>query len=230
MGSPLPVLREHAELEKPGLKRYNKRVHGLDIQIFKWINGWSAQWKDLYVFFSEASKETGIRIGIAIIAILLLAAGPNTRKTGLIAIVSVIMSNTLADGMKQLFKMQRPCVELDTVTLWVGRLDSYGTASSHSANMAALAFVMVYFFRWWGIPWVVVALLTGISRIYVGVHYPSQVLLGYLCGVLCAFLVIKTWEAFVRSRNIGKNLDASGGKTNDKGEDPCLAQPDLHSR
>lgn len=182
-------------------------MHGLDIQVFRWINGWSMQWRELYVFFSEASKETGVRIGIIVIALLLIGAGPNTRKPALIGIVAVVMANTMADSLKLLFKMQRPCVELPDVFLWVGKLDSYGTASSHSANMAALAFVMVYYFKWWGVPWILVALITGISRIYVGVHYPSQVLLGYLCGITCAFIVIKTWEAFMKLRNQKKGLD-----------------------
>ena len=77
--------------------------------------------------------------------------------------------------------------------------------------MAALAFVLCYHFKWWGAIWVLVALLTGLSRIYVGVHYPSQVLLGYLCGVFCAFLVIKTWEAFMRLRQNKANLDVTSG-------------------
>ena len=39
--------------------------------------------------------------------------------------------------------------------------------------------------------WILVALFTGLSRIYVGVHYTSQVLLGWVCGALIALLTIK---------------------------------------
>lgn len=183
-------------------------MHGLDIRLFHWINDWSAQWRGLYVFFSEATKETPVRIGIAVIALLLIAAGPTTRKAALLAIASIVVSNSLADGFKHSVAMLRPCVELPDATLRVGLLDSYGTASSHAANMAALAFVLVYYFKWWGAPWVLVAILTGLSRIYVGVHYPSQVLLGYVCGLLSAFIVIKTWEAFVRRREAKRGLSA----------------------
>jgi undecaprenyl-diphosphatase len=80
-------------------------------------------------------------------------------------------------------------------------LDSYGTASAHAANMAAVAFVTTYFLGKWGYPWIVVAFLTGLSRIYMGLHYPSQVLLGWFCGAFSAFLVIKTWEAYLRVRH-----------------------------
>lgn len=183
-------------------------MHGLDVSLFHWINDWSIQWKGLYVFFSEATKDPGVRIGIAVILVLLIAAGPTTRKGAILGVVAIVMANSLADGLKHAIPMLRPCIELQDMTLRVGLLDSYGTASSHAANMAALAFVLVYYFKWWGTPWILVAILTGISRIYVGVHYPSQVLLGYVCGVLCAFLVIKTWEAFLRMRAHKKELAA----------------------
>jgi undecaprenyl-diphosphatase len=194
-------------------------VHGLDVSIFRWINGhWSFAWENLFVFFSEATKRTDVRIGLIVIVAALIAAGPTTRKATLLALVSIALANTLSDAMKHAFHVLRPCVELVDYTQHLGydgkpiHLTSFGTASSHSANMAALAFVLVYYFKWWGSPWVLVAVLTGLARIYVGVHYPSQVLFGYLCGVLCAFLVIKTWEAFLR-RRAGQNLDIPAAET-----------------
>jgi undecaprenyl-diphosphatase len=195
--------------------RHNNQVHGLDITVFRWINGWSFGWEKLFVFFSEATKRTDVRIGLVLIIVALIAAGPTTRKTALISLASIGLANTLADALKAMFKVVRPCNELLNVTLHTGydghliKLGSYGTASSHSANMAALAFVMVYYFKWWGTPWVLVAVLTGLSRIYVGVHYPSQVLLGYICGLFCALLVIKTWEAFVKRRKARQELDVA---------------------
>jgi membrane-associated phospholipid phosphatase len=87
------------------------------------------------------------------------------------------------------------------VMLRVGDTHSPGTASAHSANMAAVAFAMTYCLGWkWGFPWIVIALLTGLSRVYTGAHYPTQVLLGWLCGVFAAWVVIKTWEAWQSSR------------------------------
>ena len=47
----------------------------------------------------------------------------------------------------------------------------------------------------------VLALLTGLSRIYVGAHYPSQVLLGWVCGALCALIAVYTWGAYARLRS-----------------------------
>jgi len=66
--------------------------------------------------------------------------------------------------------------------------------------MAVVAFVFAYHLRWWGSPWVIVAVMTGLSRIYNGVHYPYQVLLGWTCGVVAGILVTKTWELIQKKR------------------------------
>lgn len=82
--------------------------------------------------------------------------------------------------------MLRPCVELPDVHLRVDTMTSFGTASAHSANMAAVATAFTFYFGWRAWPWWVVAFMTGLSRIYVGVHYPSQVLFGWLTGIIVA--------------------------------------------
>ena len=65
---------------------------------------------------------------------------------------------------------------------------SFGTASAHSANMMAVATLFLIVDRKWGTFWLAIAVLTGLSRIYVGVHYPQQVLLGWLVGANAALL------------------------------------------
>lgn len=145
----------------------------------------------------------------------MLARGAKTRKAVLLALISIGIANTTTNIFKEGLPMNRPFQDAayekveatlppnakEVILLRVGHSDSKGTASAHSANMAALAFVMTYFLGWWGAPWIAVAFLTGLSRIYTAAHYPYQVLLGWFVGAFCAFVVIKTWEAFVRSRN-----------------------------
>lgn len=179
-------------------------MHAADVALFHAINGWSSRWAPLFVFLSEATKHAPGRIGLLAIAALLIAAGPTTRKAALLAILAVLVANTFADGLKVLLGMRRPCVELPDAILRVGMLDSFGSASSHAANMAALAFTFTRYFKWWGTPWIALALLTGIARIYVGVHYPSQILLGLVVGTVSAFIVTQTWQVFVRRRSLDR--------------------------
>jgi undecaprenyl-diphosphatase len=190
-------------------------VGSLDVGLFDWINHWPQSLHVFLKFFSVALGLPIVKIGFGILLIAMLIRNPITRKAAIIAVISVGIANTLTNVAKEAFPTNRPFqdrafvkvsdddreVPADRILLRVGYSDSKGTASAHSANMAALAFVMVYFLRKWGTPWIAVALLTGISRIYTGAHYPSQVMLGWLSGLFAAFVVIKTWEAWTRMRN-----------------------------
>lgn len=199
-----------------------------DQSVFDSINHWPQSWNAFLKFFSIALSLPVVKIGFGLLTLGMLVRNEKTRRTVLLAILSIGIANTITNVAKEGFPMNRPFQdrefalhkqgdyasvrndfstrlvrpdEYKGVNLRVGHSNSKGTASAHSANMAALAFVFCYFLGWWGTPWIGVALLTGISRVYTGAHYPSQVLLGWACGIFAAFVVIKTWEAFVRGRS-----------------------------
>jgi undecaprenyl-diphosphatase len=170
-------------------------MHGVDVSLFHWINRWPESLAPMFVFLSEGIKHAPMRIGLAVFIVAMLARGTKTRKTVLLALVAWPLANFSTDLLKNIFKMPRPCVELPDAVLRVHKLTSFGTASAHSANMAAVATVLTYYLWPWGGLWIPIALLTGLSRIYVGVHYPSQVIGGWLTGILWGLVVIKTWES-----------------------------------
>lgn len=149
------------------------------------------------ILLSQGNKLASVRVLLlAIFAVLVVR--PATRKAGLLAMLSWPLANLFCDALKYGFQMPRPSVELADAIVRVDRLTSFGTASAHAANMMAVATVFLYFHRWWGTPWLVVALATGYSRVFVGVHYPYQVLLGWAVGAVSALILIETWSAFRR--------------------------------
>lgn len=171
-----------------------------DHEAFRWVNGWPESWSPVFVFISEATKLPPGRIGLGLLGLALLAH-PKTRATTLLALLGFLLANGLTEALKTAVPFLRPCVELPDVNLRVGLLTTYGTASSHSANTAAIAAVFLMRHGRWGLIPAVLALLTGLSRIYVGAHYPSQVLLGWVCGALCALIAVYTWGAYARLRS-----------------------------
>lgn len=168
----------------------------MDTSLFRWINGWPEGLAPIFVFFSEATKLPVGRVLFVLLALAFVFAGKTSRKALILGIVSVLIANEVTDVLKHNWPVLRPCVELSGVNTRTGVLTSPGTASAHSANMAALAAVFVLIWGWRGSFWVPIAFLTGLSRIYVGVHYPSQVVFGWACGVFAALVVVKTWEAW----------------------------------
>jgi undecaprenyl-diphosphatase len=174
-------------------------------------------------FFSEATNHLWVKVVLGLIVIAMAVRGPRSRAAALQALIAVGIGNEITELFKHLLPMKRPYQELQDVVLHnvgtgahkVADLASamgtsahdaanMGTASAHSANMAAVAFVFCYRLKWWGTPWIAIALLTGYSRIYLGAHYPYQVLFGWTCGCFAAFVVTKTWD-LVSNRNASES-------------------------
>jgi undecaprenyl-diphosphatase len=191
------------------------------MRLFRLINGGSDEFAPVMHFFSEAASRGWFRVVLGLLVIALVCAGPKTRRTAIQALVAFPIADAITNIIKHSIPEYRPYQELhDVVPHIVGNLPIYGTgvsdaanfgtASAHSANMAAVAFVFCYHLKWWGSPWVVIALLTGCSRIYLGAHYPYQVLLGWFCGVFAALVVCKTWDLWVqRKKGNGRTLECN---------------------
>jgi undecaprenyl-diphosphatase len=110
----------------------------------------------------------------------------------------VITADQFASGlMKPLFERLRPCYNdslHDTIRVINGCGGRYGFISSHSANTFALVtFLTLLFYKKY--PWIILlyiwATVVSYSRIYLGVHYPSDIAVGALAGIILAIAFYK---------------------------------------
>ena len=102
--------------------------------------------------------------------------------------------------MKPIFERLRPCEVLGNVHLWHGPegwittpaevarsyKNSFSFPSSHATNITASMLFLGLVYRRWLAPLLAVALLVSFSRIYIGVHWPSDVLAGMALGAAIA--------------------------------------------
>lgn len=134
----------------------------------------------------------------------LLYRGIGLKKT-LITLLFVAGLITFTDQLANLFKhgleRPRPCRQegvMEMARYVAVRCGRYGFFSAHAASSAALTVFLGTILRqyWKGSLLVMAgwALLVSYSRIYVGVHYPGDILVGWFFGILLGWLFYKLWK------------------------------------
>jgi len=133
----------------------------------------------------------------------------------------VVLSDQLSSSvLKQLFDRARPCHTVNgipivpEVRLLVGCGSGRSFPSSHAVNNFAVATLFVMYYRRWGWAFFTWASLVALSRVAIGVHYPSDILGGALIGVILALGLVGLWrflEPHVLPGQGGTHKEVSGG-------------------
>lgn len=154
--------------------------------------------------------------------IILLFSVIKFRWKGLILVLAIGLSTGLSDLvssklMKPGFERVRPCndAELkDQVRLIVGCGKAYSFTSSHAANHFAIAtciaLTLGLLYPWLRWPFYLWAASISFGQVYVGVHYPSDVLVGGLIGWIIGNVVAKIYLRFSAISIISKGQSGKG--------------------
>ncbi len=125
-----------------------------------------------------------------VLAVVAVWAVVRHGRRGAVTVAAMVLAVVILDPIlglvvKPMVGRLRPCSELgDLLRLVAPCRESYSFPSNHAANAAALAASLGWSLPrtlWLGIP---AALAVGFSRIYLGVHYPTDVLAGLTVGAL----------------------------------------------
>lgn len=169
----------------------------LDREAFLILNGLHQSWLDQPMYLLSERL-----IWVPLYALLLYLIYRKYRSDTWIVVIGIIVMVTLSDQlasavMKPLFERLRPSRDpslegmVHIVNNYRGGL--YGFASSHAANTFGVAtFVcmmlpekkyLLVLFAW--------AAFVSYTRIYLGVHYPGDIVAGAIVGALCAWLSVR---------------------------------------
>lgn len=121
---------------------------------------------------------------------LVLILIPKTRKIGLVVMAAVILDSVLCNViLKNIFLRPRPCDVNTAINLLIPRPLGYSFPSGHTS--ASFAAVSALYFSGERKIWkaaLALAILIAFSRMYLYVHYPTDVLGGILVGIFCGYV------------------------------------------
>lgn len=131
----------------------------------------------------------GATMTIAAALIPLWFGGPEFHATGERAFATLVLSHVAVQILKRSINRPRPSRRGEPWMALVREPDRFSFPSGHSAAAMAVAFSYALAFPALAIPLVVIAALVGASRIFLGVHYPGDVVIGQLLAIATALLV-----------------------------------------
>jgi undecaprenyl-diphosphatase len=101
-----------------------------------------------------------------------------------------IIQIVLQQIIKNLFSRQRPYVSHEEISIVINPPDRFSFPSGHTAGAFVLVFFFWYFYPFLFVPMLVLATLIAFSRMYLGLHYPTDVMAGVILGYISARLGI----------------------------------------
>lgn len=164
-----------------------------DTSLFHWINnGWSNPVFDLLL---PAARNKYLWIPLYVLCLSWIAFNFSFRQTSYILFfitVSIFASDTISSKLiKYEVQRPRPCHEQQMDPLVIRRVPcggGYSFTSSHAANHFCLAafFVTVFgsYMRKWKHLWWAWATVISLAQVYVGLHYPLDILGGGILGII----------------------------------------------
>jgi undecaprenyl-diphosphatase len=158
-----------------------RRLHEFDEEVFKGIAEWESPPLDrLMPALSQAASHS--KIWIAMAAAMSLAGGKKGRRIAVEGLAAVGITSFLANLVaKGLFRRRRPTDQVPEARS-LPTPGSSSMPSGHTASAAAFTRVVGAAYPGLRIPLNVLAAAIGFSRVYTGVHHPTDVIAGWLLG------------------------------------------------
>ncbi|WP_300350447.1 phosphatase PAP2 family protein [Clostridium sp.] len=145
----------------------------------------------IMIFFTSLGNLGFIWIVIS----LGLLISKKYRKIGILTLAVLIVNTILGEGiLKHLIERPRPFVTYKDLNIIISKPNSFSMPSGHTSASFAAAFMLSYCIKKYKVYFYTLASLIAFSRIYLLVHYPSDVLSGILLGFISFLIVIKIYN------------------------------------
>lgn len=167
-------------------------VLNMEFEFLYWLQSLHTPWLDSLMTAVTKLGNGGIfwiMVGLALFCV------PKTRRCGLAVLMSLLCGLLVGNVvLKNLFARPRPCWLDETIVLLIDNPKDFSFPSGHSLASFEAAMSIYFYHKKWGIGALILAAAIACSRMYLFVHFPTDVLAGSLLGIGIAWLVHQCLE------------------------------------
>ena len=167
---------------------------------------------DILLYFQSIRSDiltnifTGFTICTEQVAVVLIAAIMYwcvDKKCGQRLLFAVTGSITINSALKNFFKSPRPIDSENLQSLRTETATGYSFPSGHTQTATTVWTAIIdYFRKWWiALLGIIMILGAGISRLYLGVHWPQDVLAGWIIGILVSIVFVRLFDYVDQNKN-----------------------------
>ena len=176
----------------------------MDFQILYLINNIHNNILDKIMITLTNLGDAGI---IWIIISIILLFIKKTRKCGILMIISMILGLIIGNGiLKNLIQRQRPCWIDTNILLLIPNPTDFSFPSGHTLASFEASIMILLHSKKWGIPAIILSILIAFSRMYLFVHFPTDILGGAILGTTISILVYYVSEKIIKAKTETNNI------------------------
>ncbi len=178
-------------------------LDNIDSAVFHFFNGTMSNPIFDFIMPIITNQDIWVIPILLLILGLIFKGGKRGKIAAALSIIAVLSTDAIAaQWIKPLVGRFRPSYALtESINLLVAKGGKFSFVSNHAANMFCAAAVLSYFYARWKNILYALAAAVSFSRVYVGVHYPGDVIFGGLFGYGMAWLVLSLW-VIIKMREI----------------------------
>ncbi|MCM3731106.1 phosphatase PAP2 family protein [Fictibacillus nanhaiensis] len=148
-------------------------------------------------FFQMWTHLGGATATISTAVLLLFLLPEHLKSWGIICMFSLIISHIPVAISKKMYPRKRPYLSLPDTNIGNNPLKDHSFPSGHTTAIFSIVTPLIILNPFIGMFLLFAALLVAISRMYLGLHYPSDVLAGMILGISSSFFSLFLVKAFM---------------------------------
>ncbi|WP_366927952.1 phosphatase PAP2 family protein [Clostridium sp.] len=172
------------------MKSFFKYINHRDINLLRIINNsWKCKFLD--IIMPSMTYLGSFSFLFIFCTVAFLFDNTTLRTMAIKAMISITLSTGIGKILKVSVTRLRPFINIPNLNINKIGIDKYSFPSGHTTAAFSLAVIIALYFPMFGFITIPLAFCVGISRMYIGVHYPTDVIVGVFIGSTCSFLTYR---------------------------------------